>query len=87
MHEILAHSAEVMRRQIQKLPEHREASERLDDGSVIAVTLRRSGVGLVLDFTGSSGVHPRNLNATSAIVRSAVLYVMRLMLQEDLPLN
>jgi 5-oxoprolinase (ATP-hydrolysing) len=42
---------------------------------------------LVLDFTGTSAVHPRNLNATAAIVRSAVLYVMRLMLQEDLPLN
>ena len=41
----------------------------------------------MLDFTGTSAVHPRNLNATKAIVRSAVLYVMRLMLQQDLPLN
>ncbi len=87
MDEILAHSAAVMRRQIKRLPELCEASERLDDGSVIAVSMRRAGDRLVLDFTGSSGVHPRNLNATGAIVRSAVLYVMRLMLQEDLPLN
>lgn len=87
MDEILAHSAAVMRRQIERLPGLREASERLDDGSVIAVAMRKAGGRLVLDFTGSSGVHPRNLNATGAIVRSAVLYVMRLMLQEDLPLN
>lgn len=87
MDEILAHSAAVMRRQIERLPELCEASERLDDGSVIAVAMRKAGGRLVLDFSGSSGVHPRNLNATGAIVRSAVLYVMRLMLQEDLPLN
>ena len=87
MDEFLAHSAAVMRRQIKRLPELCEATERLDDGSVIAVSMRRACDRLVLDFTGSSGVHPRNLNATGAIVRSAVLYVMRLMLQEDLPLN
>jgi 5-oxoprolinase (ATP-hydrolysing) len=31
--------------------------------------------------------HPGNLNATPAIVRSAVLYVLRLWVAEDLPLN
>ncbi len=87
MAEIIAHSASVMRQQIQRLPECSAAQERLDDGSVIAVEMRRVGEKLVLDFTGTSAVHPRNLNATKAIVRSAVLYVMRLMLQEDLPLN
>lgn len=87
MSEIIAHSAGVMRQQIQRLPECSAAQERLDDGSVIAVEMRRVGEKLVLDFTGTSAVHPRNLNATKAIVRSAVLYVMRLMLQEDLPLN
>jgi 5-oxoprolinase (ATP-hydrolysing) len=87
MDEILDHSAKVMRQQIQRLPDSISASEKLDDGSVIAVSMRKSADKLVLDFTGTSGVHPRNLNATSAIVRSAILYVMRLMLQEDLPLN
>ncbi len=87
MSEIIAHSAAVMRQQIQRLPECSAAQERLDDGSVIAVEMRRVGEKLVLDFTGTSAVHPRNLNATQAIVRSAVLYVMRLMLQQDLPLN
>jgi hypothetical protein len=87
MAEIIAHSAAVMRQQIQHLPATSSAQEKLDDGSVIAVALRREDDRLIIDFTGTSGVHPQNLNATQAIVRSAVLYVMRLMLQQDLPLN
>ncbi len=87
MQSILDHSAKVMRAQIERMPESISATEKLDDGSQIAVAMRKAAGKLILDFTGTSGVHPRNLNATPAIVRSAVLYVMRLMLQEDLPLN
>jgi len=87
MQSILDHSAKVMRAQIERLPDSNSATEKLDDGSEIAVVMRKAAGKLILDFTGTSGVHPRNLNATPAIVRSAVLYVMRLMLQEDLPLN
>jgi 5-oxoprolinase (ATP-hydrolysing) len=87
MQSILDHSAAVMRGQINRLPDAISATEKLDDGSQITVSMRKAGGKLILDFTGTSGVHPRNLNATTAIVRSAVLYVMRLMLQEDLPLN
>jgi 5-oxoprolinase (ATP-hydrolysing) len=87
MQSILDHSAAVMRGQINRLPDSISAAEKLDDGSQITVSMRKAGEKLILDFTGTSGVHPRNLNATTAIVRSAVLYVMRLMLQEDLPLN
>lgn len=87
MQSILDHSAAVMRPQVARLPDAISAQEKLDDGAVIAVTMRKACGRLILDFTGTSGVHPRNLNATTAIVRSAVLYVMRLMLQEDLPLN
>ncbi|WP_395750023.1 hydantoinase B/oxoprolinase family protein [Prosthecobacter sp.] len=87
MKSILDHSAGVMRTQIARLPDAISAQEKLDDGAVISVSMHKAEGKLVLDFTGTSGVHPRNLNATTAIVRSAVLYVMRLMLQEDLPLN
>ncbi|MEZ5388042.1 MAG: hydantoinase B/oxoprolinase family protein [Prosthecobacter sp.] len=87
MQGILDHSEEVMRGQIDRLPDSISAIEKLDDGSPIAVSMRKIDGRLQLDFTGTGGVHPRNLNATTAIVRSAVLYVMRLMLQEDLPLN
>ncbi len=63
-----------------------EASDCLDDGSVIQVKLSVSGK-LRVDFTGSAAVHPGNLNATPAIVRSAVLYALRLWVGVDLPLN
>ncbi len=87
MQGILDHSAAVMRGQINRLPDSISAVEKLDDGAQIAVSMRKDDGRLILDFTGTSDVHPRNLNATTAVVRSAVLYVMRLMLQEDLPLN
>lgn len=87
MQRILDRSAEVMRAQIERLSEKATAIEKLDDGHQIAVSLEKREGKLLLDFTGTSAVHPRNLNATTAIVRSAVLYVMRLWLQEDLPLN
>jgi 5-oxoprolinase (ATP-hydrolysing) len=61
--------------------------ERLDDGASICVTVRLDGSTAEIDFTGSSATHPGNLNATPAIVGSAVLYVLRLLLDEPLPLN
>jgi 5-oxoprolinase (ATP-hydrolysing) len=64
-----------------------EAVERLDDGSRIHASIRIAGGEARVDFAGSSPVHPGNLNATPAIVRSAVLYVVRLLVDEPLPLN
>jgi 5-oxoprolinase (ATP-hydrolysing) len=66
------------------------ATEHLDDGAPITVTLEittHPEGRAVVDFGGSAGVHPGNLNAPPAVVRSAVLYVLRLLLAEDLPLN
>lgn len=63
------------------------AEERLDDGSAIRVSARRDGGRFVLDFSGSSPAHPANLNATPAIVRSAILYCLRLWTGSELPLN
>jgi 5-oxoprolinase (ATP-hydrolysing) len=51
------------------------------------VRLTHAGGRLKIDFTGSGPVHPGNRNATTAIVRSAVLYVLRLWTNEPLPLN
>jgi 5-oxoprolinase (ATP-hydrolysing) len=64
-----------------------EAEEQLDDGTPLRV-----GIDLVdgtarVDFAGSGDVHPGNMNATPAIVRSVVLYVLRLLVDEPLPLN
>lgn len=64
-----------------------EAEERLDDGTLLRVRIEIAGGRAVVDFAGSGGIHPGNLNATPAIVRSAVMYVFRLLIGEPIPLN
>jgi 5-oxoprolinase (ATP-hydrolysing) len=64
-----------------------EAEERLDDGTPLRVRIDLSASGARVDFGGTGPVHPGNLNATPAIVRSVVLYVMRLLVDQPLPLN
>ncbi|MBL9118301.1 MAG: hydantoinase B/oxoprolinase family protein [Phycisphaerae bacterium] len=63
------------------------ALERLDDGSPIEVRITLDDGRATIDFTGSAGVHPRNLNAPLAVVRAATLYVLRLLVGEEIPMN
>ncbi|MFH0759191.1 MAG: hydantoinase B/oxoprolinase family protein [Bacteroidota bacterium] len=63
------------------------ALEKLDDGTPLEVTIERKGDGFCFDFTGTAGVHPGNLNANPAIVHSVIMYVLRLLLNQDIPLN
>ena len=63
------------------------AVERLDDGTELAVTITLKGDGAVIDFGGSGKVHPGNLNATPAIVHGVVIYFLRLLIKESIPLN
>jgi 5-oxoprolinase (ATP-hydrolysing) len=67
------------------------AREELDDGSPLAVRVALDRARGTVDFSGSAPVHPGNLNATPAVVRSVVLYVLRLLAGErgggELPLN
>ncbi|MCF8379723.1 MAG: hydantoinase B/oxoprolinase family protein [Bacteroidales bacterium] len=63
------------------------AVEMLDDESILSVRITKSPDHLEIDFSGSSDVHPLNLNATEAIVHSVVIYTLRLLLKEDIPLN
>jgi len=41
----------------------------------------------IIDFSGSSQTHHGNLNANISIVNSVVVYVLRLLLNENIPLN
>lgn len=78
--------AETLQKSIARWHGKFEAEERLDDGSQLHACLTL-GKKLRFDFSGTSAVHPNNLNATEAIVNSVVLYVLRLLLNKDLPLN
>ena len=63
------------------------AEERLDDGARFAVQITLDSGCCKIDLTECDPVHGGNLNATPAIVRSVVLYVLRLLVSEPLPLN
>ncbi len=100
---LAAHGAAEIRSQFQSLKDRslealrpalaafgeREVSamETLDDGTPIQVTLCCRDGSLAISFAGSSEVHPGNLNATPAIIQSAVLYVLRLWTRSNVPLN
>ncbi len=61
----------------------------LDDGSAIRLRLSinaRTGK-TVFDFRGSAAQLPGNLNCPRAVVRSAILYCLRSLIGEDIPLN
>ncbi len=81
-------AAQQVAEALRKLPdgEHR-GRQLLDDGSPLVAVLTIDGERAVLDFAGSAPVHPGNLNATPAIVHSVTMYVMRLLVDVDLPLN
>lgn len=65
---------------------HLEATEYLDDGSRLQVTIKKADK-LKIDFTGTSNTNPGNLNATEAIVNGAVIYVLKLLIGGEIPLN
>ena len=56
-------------------------------GTPIEVAIEIDGGRARIDFSGTGDVHAGNLNATPAIVTSAVLYVLRLLVAEPIPLN
>jgi len=64
------------------------AQEFLDGGSpiVLNISIDDEG-GAVFDFTGSGMELWGNQNTPPSVVRSAVIYTLRAMLREDLPLN
>ena len=82
------HAEKHIRTALLKIGEGRhEATEHLDDGSPLRVVIDIKNGSVTVDFSGSAPVHSGNLNATPAIVRSALMYVLRLLVEEPLPLN
>ena len=61
----------------------------MDDGAAIrvAITLDRQARSAVIDFTGTSPQRPNNFNAPLAVCRAAVLYVLRTLVDDEIPLN
>ncbi len=59
----------------------------MDNGSLIRLQLRLEGGRMVFDFSGTSDQCDTNFNAPPAVSRAAVLYVLRCLIDDDIPLN
>jgi len=88
MRQLQAAAAGKVRREIARLPdgEHRFA-DRMDDGTPLAVRLVVAGDRMTIDFTGTGAAVAGNSNAPRAVVQAAVIYVLRSLVTERIPLN
>ncbi len=66
-----------------------ECRYEMDGGAVINVTVRvdRAARSAEIDFTGTSAQLPGNFNAPSSVAMAAVLYVLRTLVADEIPLN
>ncbi|MEA2992425.1 MAG: hypothetical protein QOD40_1345 [Alphaproteobacteria bacterium] len=81
-------AAESVRRVIDRLHDSAFTYE-MDQGTVIKVkiTVDREKREATVDFTGTSPQQPNNFNAPEPVTRAAVLYVFRVMVDDDIPIN
>jgi 5-oxoprolinase (ATP-hydrolysing) len=88
MQHVQDNAAESVRRVIDRL--HDSAFEyEMDQGTVIKVkiTVDKDKREATVDFTGTSPQQPTNFNAPEPVTRAAVLYVFRVMVDDDIPMN
>jgi 5-oxoprolinase (ATP-hydrolysing) len=81
-------AAESVRRVIDRLSDSEFAVET-DQGAVIRVKISvdRKAREAIVDFTGTSPQRDDNFNAPEPVTRAAVLYVFRVMVDDDIPIN
>ena len=86
MRHVQDYAADAVRRLIPSLSNGAFAYE-MDSGAIVKVAVEVGVDTLTFDFTGTSPQQPDNFNAPLAVVRAAVLYVMRTLIDEAVPLN
>ena len=88
MQHVQDNAAESVRRVIDRLHDS-EFSYEMDQGTVIKVKISvdKSRREATVDFTGTSPQQPTNFNAPEPVTRAAVLYVFRVMVDDDIPMN
>jgi 5-oxoprolinase (ATP-hydrolysing) len=88
MRHVQDNAAESVRRVIDRLHDASFTSE-MDQGTVIKVRIKvdKKKREATVDFTGTSGQQPTNFNAPEPVTRAAVLYVFRVMVDDDIPMN
>jgi 5-oxoprolinase (ATP-hydrolysing) len=88
MQHVQDNAAESVRRVIDRLHDS-EFSYEMDQGTVIKVkiTVDKAKRAATVDFTGTSPQQNTNFNAPEPVTRAAVLYVFRVIVDDDIPMN
>ncbi len=88
MRHVQDNAAESVRRVIDRLHDSAFAIET-DQGNAIKVRISvdKKKREATVDFTGTSPQQPSNFNAPEPVTRAAVLYVFRVMVDDDIPMN
>jgi 5-oxoprolinase (ATP-hydrolysing) len=88
MQHVQDNAAESVRRVIDRLHDSEYAYE-MDQGTFIKVKISvdKKKREATVDFTGTSAQQPTNFNAPEPVTRAAVLYVFRVMVDDDIPMN
>jgi len=88
MRHVQDNAAESVRRVIDRLHDSAFRTE-MDQGTVINVRIKvdKARRAATVDLTGTSPQQPTNFNAPEPVTRAAVLYVFRVMVDDDIPMN
>ncbi|HEV2567137.1 hydantoinase B/oxoprolinase family protein, partial [Sphingomonas sp.] len=88
MRHVQDNAAEAVRQVLDRLPD-RSFEYEMDNGAIVrvAITVDREARRARVDFTGTSDQLPSNFNAPPSISRAAVLYVMRTLVDDAIPMN
>ena len=89
MDELFAYSERRMRAGIAGLPDGRfeahDVLEAIDGALAVHATVTVDGDSVAIDFTGTSAQHDGNLNCPLSVAQSACFYVVRVLVDPDLP--
>ena len=81
-------AAESVRRVLDRLSDCAFAVD-MDQGTriLVKITVDKEKREATVDFTGTSPQQPTNFNAPAPVTRAAVLYVFRVMVEDEIPMN
>ena len=85
---VMDNAERAVRRLLDRLPDGAR-DYPLDDGAMLRVAVRvdQAARRACIDFTGTDTQRPGNFNAPPAVVRASILYVLRCLVDDDIPLN
>jgi 5-oxoprolinase (ATP-hydrolysing) len=88
MNHVLANAEESVRRLLDRLDDG-EFIYEMDNGArvQVAISIDKTARSATFDFTSTSAQQPDNFNAPYSIVRAASLYVVRTLIDDNIPMN